>query len=1045
MDAVTGYDLTFSAPKSVSALWALGDADTVAQVRRAHRSAVRAALGYLETHAAWSRRGKDGVEQVPTGGFAAALFDHRTSRAGDPQLHTHVLVLNKVLCADGAWRTVDGREVFAHKKAAGAVYQAALRAELTTRLPVVFDPVSEHGQAEITGAPPELLSAWSKRTAQLMAEATPVLTDTEQALGHPLSPGQRARIVKTAVLATRPAKPGDIHADQLRDTWTGQAAALGWDGPRLLDQMATQRVLADRDTVPRQPAWQPDWQPGRPGWPAPVTAQPLTGTAVAGTAGTGTAGRLEAVMGQAVTATGRRSAIWSRADLTVAMAARLPAGAGRDAASAVALVEVLVDRALADPAFGAVPLGAPGDGVTVRASDARYASAELVAMEARIVERAVSGGFEAPARLPTQVLAGFGDGPGATLSPAQRHAAVRLVASRDLVTVMTAPAGAGKTTTLAAAVHVWSRAGLEVTALAPSARAAAELSTATGAPGVTVARWLLTQAHLDTTPPGATRHRQPGRLSRRSVLVVDEASMLSTADLDALTARAAAARAALVLVGDPAQIGAVNAAGGMFDHLTHTLAGQVVQLSELHRFTHTWEAAATLRLRDGDPSVLSVYAAHHRVHPEPSADAAADAVLHRWHTAQAGGRDALMLARSWTDVTALNTRARAAAQAAGVVHGPVLANLTAHGPSTRGHPQPRDFRAGDVLAAKRNTPHLRVGGDPVRNGDRFTVLAAAPDGGLVVADLAGRGTTTLPAGYLAAHTEYGWALTIDAAQGATTDVGIVLARPGLDREHLYVALTRGRTANHVHTAPDPDPGDAGPHRPTPTQTMAGAGRRHGPLPGQLPLPDLDTALAQLARALATSGRQYAAHTLLDPAVHAAREHTWQRHDAARAPQPPTADELRHREQLTRATTRRDQARHHVTTLTTHAEDLQAQLDALPWWSRRPRATLTGQLDQTHTQLRTAMDDTVRADTAVELATRAVTADTHRRTLDDHAERDQRHRAWADRSHRAWTDPNLTDLADQSRQHTTPAVPPARSRPDPTRGVPARDSDYGRSR
>ena len=410
-------------------------------------------------------------------------------------------------------------------------------------------------------------------------------------------------------------------------------------------------------------------------------------------------------MGQAVTATGRRSAIWSRADLTVAMAARLPALPGRPgvdatgaAAGAVALVEVLVDRALADPAFGAVPLGAPGDGVTVRASDARYASTELVAMEARIVERAVSGGFEAPARLPAQVLAGFVTGPAPRSAPAQRHAAVRLVASRDLVTVMTAPAGAGKTTTLAAAVHAWSRAGLEVTALAPSARAAAELSTATGAPGVTVARWLLTQAHLDTTPPGAGRHRQPGRLSRRSVLVVDEASMLSTADLDALTARAAAARAALVLVGDPAQIGAVNAAGGMFDHLTHTLAGQVVQLSELHRFTQAWEAAATLRLRDGDPSVLSVYAAHDRVHPEPSADAAADAVLHRWRTAQAGGRDALMLARSWTDVTALNTRARAAAQAAGVVHGPVLATVTAHGPSTRGHPAtaglPRRGRAG---------------------------------------------------------------------------------------------------------------------------------------------------------------------------------------------------------------------------------------------------------------------------------------------------------------------------------------------------------------
>ena len=153
------------------------------------------------------------------------------------------------------------------------------------------------------------------------------------------------------------------------------------------------------------------------------------------------------------------------------------------------------------------------------------------------MERAVSGGFEAPARLPAQAARpGSVTGPAPGSARRSGHAAVRLVASRDLVTVMTAPAGAGKTTTLAAAVHAWSRAGLEVTALAPSARAAAELSTATGAPGVTVARWLLTQAHLDTTPAGAARHRQPGRLSRRSVLVVDEASMLSTADLDALTA-----------------------------------------------------------------------------------------------------------------------------------------------------------------------------------------------------------------------------------------------------------------------------------------------------------------------------------------------------------------------------------------------------------------------------------------------------------------------------------------------------------------------------
>jgi conjugative relaxase-like TrwC/TraI family protein len=95
VDAVTGFDLTFSAPKSVSALWALGGVTAATQVSEAHRAAVTAALSYLDEHAGLSRRGTDGVQQIATKGLVAALFDHRTSRAGDPQLHTHALVPNK--------------------------------------------------------------------------------------------------------------------------------------------------------------------------------------------------------------------------------------------------------------------------------------------------------------------------------------------------------------------------------------------------------------------------------------------------------------------------------------------------------------------------------------------------------------------------------------------------------------------------------------------------------------------------------------------------------------------------------------------------------------------------------------------------------------------------------------------------------------------------------------------------------------------------------------------------------------------------------------
>ena len=244
-DAVTGHDLTFSAPKSVSALWALASPATAAVIRDAHTTAVHAALDYLQTHASYSRRGRDGVEQIATAGYAAALFDHTTSRAGDPQLHTHALVVNKVRCVDGVWRTIDGHEVFHHKKAAGVLYQSALRAELGTRLGVVFGEVSEHGQAEITGIPDALLTAWSTRTSAVMADAVPTIAEAEADLGRPLTPAERARIVKTAVLSTRPVKDHTVTADDLRARWRSQADQLGISPPELTAALLEARSLAD--------------------------------------------------------------------------------------------------------------------------------------------------------------------------------------------------------------------------------------------------------------------------------------------------------------------------------------------------------------------------------------------------------------------------------------------------------------------------------------------------------------------------------------------------------------------------------------------------------------------------------------------------------------------------------------------------------------------------------------------------------------------------------------------------------------------------------
>ncbi len=790
-DAVTGFDLTFSAPKSVSVLCAIGGATAQTEVAQAHRAALLAALAYMDAHAAYSRRGTDGVEQISTGGFAAALFDHRTSRAGDPQLHTHALVPNKLLCTDGIWRTIDGHELFHHKKAAGVLYQAALRAELHSRLGVMFGAPSAHGQAEILGVPAEVMSAWSKRTAQIAAEAAPVIADYETTLGRSLTRNERAAVTKTAVLKTRQGKEPAGSVSVLHERWRTEAAALGWGAESLHTAVtaATKTFAAGVTPVTE---------------PFAVAVTPSHSEL-------------------AVLAAGRRRGVFSRADLTIQIAATLPVVA-ETAEQVRVRVEDLTDHSVRHPRT--VKLGAPTVGVTPRASDPRYTSTEVLQAEAQVLRVADAGQGKHVAQVPAAAV----DATALTgLGPDQQAAVTKLTTGGDFLIVLTAPAGAGKTTTLGAAAKIWHTAGFTVVGLAPSARAAAELGHATGGTAETLAKWLHQQARLAQLP---AHERAVWAPTHRTVLVVDEASMASTFDLHTLTRIARQARAKIVLVGDPAQIGTINAPGGLVAALA--ARGHGVELTDVHRFRHEWEAQASLRLRDGDRAVIDVYADAGRLHTVPDPDAAAAAVFAHWQRAQADGTEVMMLARTRDDVDQLNALAKTGAQTAGHSHGPHLVIGD------------KSFQAGDVIRARRNNRSITIGETHVRNGDRYTILATTQDGGLLVDNLTGRGRTILPAAYLAEHVEHGWATTIDAAQGATTDVAILLVRPGIDREHLYVGLTRGRDENHAYLAPAVDDEHAHP-------TTGDSGGR------QL-----------LQAALVRSGRNDAAHTLLDRANAAIR-------------------------------------------------------------------------------------------------------------------------------------------------------------------------------
>ena len=366
-DAVTGFDLAFSAPKSVSAPWALGSSAVAAAVLAAHRAAVKAGMAYLDGHASWSRRGTNGVEQVATAGLSAALFEHRTSRAADPQLHTHALVVNKVRCVDGVWRTLDGKEVFDHQKTGGMIYQNALRNEMQRRLGVEFEPVSKNGQADILGVPNQLYKLWSKRTEAIEAEAGPKITEYEKLLGRTLTKAERIRVTKIAVLKTR---PGKTHPEisTLQATWTAEAAGIGWTPDRLAKAAGVRPAGPD---VPSQRK-------------APTLAHGLEGVLPTRSGQDPN----EQVALDALRAAGRQSAVFSRNDLAGHVAAHLPT-TGLTAAQVVTQVAALTKAALG--LSEAVPVGQPARGLTVRASDPRSATVEVLQAESRILNLARRG------------------------------------------------------------------------------------------------------------------------------------------------------------------------------------------------------------------------------------------------------------------------------------------------------------------------------------------------------------------------------------------------------------------------------------------------------------------------------------------------------------------------------------------------------------------------------------------------------------------------------------------------------------------------------
>ena len=433
---VPGFDLTFSVPKSVSVLAALRP-ELSEQIVDACEIAVARSIAWLEDNACFSRRGHNGVEHVDGDGYVAAAFRHRTSRAGDPQLHWHVLVANTTRGPDGRWRTLDGTRVYPALRTAGFLFEAEMRHELTNRFGVRWRP-ARNGISEIDGAPPAVLRHFSKRRSQI--------EDRLAIKGY--SSGRAAQV---AALSTRDRK-SDPESDQtLRERWQREAESIGFD-PASLDQLLDRprRTLVLDDEIPTA-----------------LSPKGLT----------------------------HKKSTFTRLDALRDLAERATDGATIDE------VERVTSRLLDDPEAVDLGVDTNGSedvelrsGRRIGTVTRRYSTRELLALEQRIIDLALRRSTTPrPHLLPsvTKLVLAAKPGP----SNEQRAAVHRLLTGERLVDSLIAAAGSGKTYSLNLAREMWEGPGYRVigASLAASlaARAAKELEDQARIPSRTIAKLLI--------------------------------------------------------------------------------------------------------------------------------------------------------------------------------------------------------------------------------------------------------------------------------------------------------------------------------------------------------------------------------------------------------------------------------------------------------------------------------------------------------------------------------------------------------------------------
>lgn len=721
-----GWDLTFSAPKSASLLWAAGSKEQREAIRAAHGAAVAEALRFIDEEGLVEvRLGAGGTRRERATDTLVARFDHYTSRAGDPNLHTHCVLLNVARSPDGKCRTLEPRPLYRWTKVVGAAYRLRLAERL--REHGFRTREAGRGQIEIAGVPQPLIDRFSKRGAEI-----------EAATGDRADATSRQKEV--ANLATRQGKDRLPTGAELEALWIREFAddlTLVWDQALAAGRNRDRQREASRTPAIGQRV--PDPFPSAP--------------EVAG----------HGAVARAASALLRHEIVIDRRELlqhSFVLAAL-------DADGTAGAVQREIKELERSDALR--PLG-PSEG-----RDRRWTTPTLAAIEAAMVE-AVRRPDEREWFQTGAVEAALEDVP--HLSDEQMNA-VRSISSRDGVDILLASAGTGKTTAMSALVGAAERSELNVIALAPSWTAADELAKGTGTKAYATAKWLYDLRQGKVKGP-----------DDRTVIVVDEASMVGTRDLSEIATRAQDAGAKVILVGDTQQLEAVPA-GGALRLVANELERQAT-ISRVRRQQIDWQRDASIALAKGETEkALAAYAERGVIETVEGRDALLDQTIKRWRELRAEhGDDVLIVTRRNRDVAELNGKVRAILQEDGVI-----ARNDRELPSIdrQGKRSLTQIAKGDRL--RFGATHSTLG---LRNGTRATVRTvgrgtdprirlALEDGREIEAVWSELATDRRGSGPRVVHDYAG---TVYSAQGRTVRSTVLCVATAVDQRDLYVGMTR---------------------------------------------------------------------------------------------------------------------------------------------------------------------------------------------------------------------------------------------------------------